>query len=88
MEIKEITYASHFKRMYRHFDISLQKKAEQREMLFRKNPFDPMLNTHKLHGKLKDFYSFSVDRKTRIVFQFVGRAKAVFLDVGSHTIYQ
>ncbi|MDP3771954.1 MAG: type II toxin-antitoxin system mRNA interferase toxin, RelE/StbE family [bacterium] len=88
MEIKEIEYSAHFKRMYGHLGALTQKRAEQREVLFRKDPFDAILKTHKLHGKLKDFYSFSVDRKTRIVFRLVGRAKAVFLDVGSHDIYQ
>ena len=86
MEIKEITYTPHFKRAYQNLDISLQKKAEQREILFRKNPFDSLLKTHKLHGRLKDFYSFSIDRKTRIVFRFVGRAKAVFLDIRAYSI--
>lgn len=88
MEIKAIEYSSHFKRAYQQLDGVIQQKAEQRETIFRKNPFDPILKTHKLHGKLKDFYSFSIDRKTRIVFRFIGRAKAVFLDTGSHDIYQ
>lgn len=78
----------HFKRAYQCLDVLVQRKAEQKEKLFRKDPFIPMLKTHKLHGQLKDFYSFSIDRKTRIVFRFASRAKAVFLDVGSHDIYQ
>lgn len=88
MEIKEIEYSCHFKRMYQYLDVLIQRKAERREILFRKNPFDPMLKTHKLHGKLKDFYSFSIDKRTRIVFRFVSRAKAVFLDVGGHDVYK
>jgi len=88
MTIQEIEYTAHFKRAYQRLDISVQRKAEQKEVLFRKNTFAPMLKTHKLHGKLKDFYSFSIDKNTRIVFQFTGRAKAVFLDVGSHNVYQ
>ncbi|MEK7082646.1 MAG: type II toxin-antitoxin system mRNA interferase toxin, RelE/StbE family [Patescibacteria group bacterium] len=88
MILQEIEYSAHFKKAYQHLDVLVQRKAEQKEVLFRKNPFDPILKTHKLHGKLKDFYSFSINRKTRIVFQFVDRAQAVFLDIGGHDVYQ
>lgn len=83
----EIEYSSHFRRAYKKFNVSLQRKAEKSEELFRKNPFDPRLDTHKLGGKLKHFYSFSIDRKNRIVFTFASPAKVVFLDVGDHSIY-
>lgn len=88
MVIQKIEYSAHFRRAYRDLDVLVQRKAEQKEILFRKNPFDPMLKTHKLHGKLKDFYSFSIDKRTRVVFRFVSRAKAVFLDIGGHDVYQ
>ena len=84
----EIEYSSHFERSYRKLAIELQKKAEQKEKIFRIDPFHPRLKTHKLGGKLKDFYSFSVDYTFRIVFRFAGRRKAVFLDVGDHDVYQ
>lgn len=85
----EIEYSSHFKRAYLKLDIALQRRAEDREALFRKNPFDPRLETHKLLGKLRAFYSFSIDRKNRIVFKFVKSFDgAVFLDIGDHNIYR
>ena len=88
MEIKEIEYSSHFKRIYQKLDSRVQHKAEKQEIIFRHSPFDPHLKTHKLKGKLKAFYSFSIDYKIRIVFRFIGRHKAVFLDIGDHAIYQ
>lgn len=85
----EIEYSSHFKRAYLKLDFTIQKKAEEKEALFRKNPFDHGLETHKLHGKLKSFYSFSIDRRNRIVFKFVKDCnKAVFLDVGDYDVYR
>jgi len=84
----EIEYSSHFRKAYKKLEISVQKKAEQVEAWFRENPFHPLLNTHKLHGKLKEFYSFSINPRNRIVFKFIGKNKAVFLDVGDHEIYR
>ena len=84
----EIEYSSHFKRAYQKLDIAVQKKAERKEALFQKDPFSPVLKTHKLHGKLKEFYSFSVDSKYRIVFKFITGKKVIFLDTGDHDVYR
>ena len=84
----EIEYSSHFKRAYQKLDIAVQKKAERKEILFQKNPFSTTLETHKLHGKLKGFCSFSVDSKFRIVFKFITGKKVIFLDVGDHDVYR
>ena len=61
-------------------------KAEERMQLFRNNPFDSRLDTHKLHGRLKDQRSFSIDDKNRILFEFEGD-DVIFLDIGDHSIY-
>jgi len=85
----EIEYSSHFRRAYSKLEIVIQKKAETVERLFRKNPFDPRIDTHKLKGKLKPWWSLSVDYHNRIVFKFVkAHSKVVFLDVGHHDIYR
>ncbi|MBI4119077.1 MAG: type II toxin-antitoxin system mRNA interferase toxin, RelE/StbE family [Parcubacteria group bacterium] len=84
----EIEYSSNFKKAYRRLTLRIQKKAEQKEILFRRNCFSPQLKTHKLHGRLKEFYSFSIDEKYRIVFKLVTAHKAVFLDAGDHNVYR
>lgn len=84
----EIEYSSHFKRAYQKLDIAIQKKVERKETLFRKDPFSTTLETHKLHGKIKEFYSFSIDSKFRIVFKFITSKKVIFLDVGDHGVYK
>ncbi len=88
MKIDTIEYSSHFERVYRKLNSDVRRKAERQEKIFRGNPFDSRLKTHKLHGKLKDFYAFSIDKKNRIAFRFSGRRTVVFLDAGDHAIYQ
>jgi len=82
-----IRYSGRFNRAYKKLPYEIKTKAEKREQLFRDNPFHAFLNTHKLHGKLKDQWSFSIDNKYRILFEFDG-ADVIFLDVGAHELYK
>lgn len=81
-----IFYHPRFKDSYRRLPEPVKTRAERREHLFRLDPFDPLLRTHKLHGKLKNQWSFSVDARHRIVFEFDGD-DVTFLDIGTHEIY-
>jgi len=47
----KIDFSSHFGRAYLALPSVIQKKAEQREYMFRVDPFDTRLKTHKLRGK-------------------------------------
>ena len=76
------------------FEHSLKKlptliieRVVMRTIVFKENPFHPRLNTHKLHGKLKDQWSFSIDGRYRILFEFDG-SDVIFLDAGNHELYQ
>lgn len=53
--------------------------------LFIKDPFHVYLKTHKLSGKLKDLWSFSVEYDLRVIFYFENNnSKAVFVYIGTH----
>ncbi|MFH1565354.1 MAG: type II toxin-antitoxin system mRNA interferase toxin, RelE/StbE family [bacterium] len=85
----EIIYSSKFAREYKKLPKNIKDIAEKQEVIFHDNPFDPKLKTHKLKGKLKDFLSFSVGYKYRIIFEFFKDEKtAYFHSVGDHDIYQ
>jgi mRNA interferase YafQ len=63
---------------------NLEKRFWERVDIFRNNPHDPRLRTHKLSGAMKDWWSFSVDYGLRVIFSFVGPDRALFLDIGTH----
>ncbi len=83
-----IYYSTKFEREYRKLSLVTKKSAENKEQIFRKDPFDPRLKTHKLKGKLKDFLAFSIDDKYRIIFEFVSKQEIWFHSVGTHDIYK
>lgn len=85
----DIVYSSKFAREYRKLPDNIKDIAEKHELIFRKNPFNPKLKTHKLKGGLKGFFSFSIGFKYRIIFEFSKDKDIVYFhSVGDHDIYQ
>ena len=84
----KIYYSSKFSREYRKLSLNIKNLAEKKEKIFRKNPFDLQLNTHKLKGNLKVFLSFSINQKYRIIFEFIDFNTVWFHSIGDHNIYK
>jgi mRNA-degrading endonuclease YafQ of YafQ-DinJ toxin-antitoxin module len=84
----EIRYSPKFRRQYKKLLTELKTRAEKREAIFRKDPFDPRLKTHKLHGSQEGLMSFSVDYSYRIIFEFANAETIVFYEIGTHDIYE
>ncbi|WP_254563643.1 type II toxin-antitoxin system YafQ family toxin [Oscillatoria sp. HE19RPO] len=83
----EVSFSSAFKRAFKKKikgSPDLEARFWQKLELFIIDPFEPSLKTHKLSGKLKDLWSFSVEYDERVVFYFTEDEKAVFVDIGSH----
>ncbi len=84
----KIIYTSKFRREYKKLPEKIKDTAERNESIFRKDPFHPSLDTHKLHGRLKEFWSFLIGYKYRILFEFARKQTAYFHSTGDHDIYQ
>lgn len=85
----KIVYSSKFAREYRKLPNNIKDIAEEQEALFREDPFNQKLKTHKLKGRLSEFLSFSIGYKYRIIFEFSkDKSAAYFHSVGDHDIYQ
>lgn len=83
----EVLYTSRFGREAKRVPRHLRSAVESRVEIFKNNPFDPRLKTHKLTGALKEFWSFSIDYHYRIMFEFIESNKALFHSIGDHSIY-
>lgn len=84
----KIIYSSKFAKEYKKLPLKIKKAAEKKEIIFRKDPFELSLKTHKLTGKLKEYYSFSIDYQYRIIFEFAKKDIIWFHSVGTHEIYK
>ena len=82
-----VEYSDKFLRSATRLSAKLLARANEKEALFKAHPFHPSLETHKLHGKDKDTWAFSINQKYRIKFLFFPANAVLFLDIGTHAIY-
>jgi mRNA-degrading endonuclease YafQ of YafQ-DinJ toxin-antitoxin module len=82
----EIVMSVRFKKSLKKY-IQYEDSVKKRLLLFKANPFDRALKTHKLTGELEGHYSFSVNYSLRILFYFLNDKEALFEDIGTHSIY-
>jgi mRNA-degrading endonuclease RelE of RelBE toxin-antitoxin system len=80
----EILLSDEFKENFSLLDSRIQKQADKQIIIFKNNPFYPSLNTEKLSPKERGLWSFRVDKKYRVVFEFVEESKVLFLSIGPH----
>lgn len=84
----KIYYTNKFISSYKKLPDEIKLLSEPKEKLFKKDPFEPSLKTHKLTGKLKGYWAFSINRKYRIMFDFINKGEVVFHKAGTHDIYK
>lgn len=84
----EVSFSSSFRKAFKK---RIKSTESERDFWFRldlfiTDPYNQKLKTHKLSGKLKDLWSFSLDYDLRVVFYFTKDKpkKAVLVDIGTH----
>ncbi|MEQ1644973.1 MAG: type II toxin-antitoxin system mRNA interferase toxin, RelE/StbE family [Pyrinomonadaceae bacterium] len=83
----EILFHPSFKRAYKRAVATgsdRENRFHRALEIFAVDPFDSKLRTHKLKGKLNEYWSFSVEYDLRVVFFFEKDGSAVLFDIGSH----
>ncbi len=83
-----IEYSPKFAKQFKKLPKEVKESAIECEKLFRVNPFDPKLKTHKLHGTMKDYWAFSISYSYRVGFTFVEGNLVRFHTVGTHSVYR
>lgn len=85
--IIKIVNSARFLKSFKRLSQSIQKKADERDRIFKENPFDSRLATHKLHGRFAGFWAYSVDYRYRVIFVFDDSHTVIYHDIGLHHIY-
>lgn len=73
----KIYYTNKFISSYKKLPEAVKLESEIKEKLFKKDPFESGLKTHKLTGKLKGYWAFSINNK-----------EVLFHKAGTHNIYR
>ncbi len=83
-----IRISSKFRKSYKKLPRHVKDKAKEKEHIFKANSFDSRLDTHKLHGRYKDYWAFTVIGQYRIMFAFITSGNVDFINIGTHDIYK
>ena len=79
-----VRYAPTFIRMYKRLNAHLKEEVKEKIFLFKDEKNHSTLKVHKLKGNLKNIYSFSINYKIRIVFEYEDKTTVNLLYIGSH----
>ncbi len=90
--MKKLNWDSSFRRAFKRKtrkNPQLQKQIFDVLELLAREPFNPLLRTHKLQGQLKGLWACWVEYDCRIVFAFepdpeTGEEMIALIDVGTH----
>ena len=83
----QIAFKPSFVRQFKQLEKDLRDEVEEKIELLKNRENHKILKVHKLHGPLADTWSFSVNYKVRIVFEYETKNQAALLAIGSHEIY-
>lgn len=83
-----VFYSSQFEKSFKKIPKHIARLFNDKQSLFILNLFNPLLKTHRLRGKLKEYYSFSINVEYRVLFKWVRKNKILLLDIGTHEIYK
>jgi len=87
-KINAVHYAPHYLKSYGRLPERIKRLQNEKERMFRRNPFEAILRTHKLKGKLAELWSYSVNWQCRVLFRFIDERTVIFYDIGTHEIYK
>lgn len=79
---------SQFEKDFLDLPENLKIKAQRKIKLFEENTFHNSLDTHKLKGILRNFWSFSIDDDNRVIFRFLPNQEIIYYRIGPHKIYK
>jgi len=82
-----VSFKASFLRKINRIDEDLREEAIEKINLLKDIRNHRVLKVHKLHGTLSGLFSFSVNYKTRIVFEYISKIEAVLLSIGDHDMY-
>jgi addiction module RelE/StbE family toxin len=78
-------YTPEFKKRLETFPKKIRLKVFVRLIVFIKDPFDPILNNHSLHGIYAGRRSINVTGDIRIVYREINENRYLLTDVGTHS---
>jgi addiction module RelE/StbE family toxin len=79
-----VLFHNNFKKHYRKLSKNVQRRTDERLVLFRQDPFNALLNNHGLFGKYLGCRSINITGDLRAIYRALGDNTAFFIEIGTH----
>ncbi len=79
-----VHFSKNFLKQYKKLR-AIQKKIDERLVLFRRNPHDSILNNHALGGEYKGYRSINITGDFRAIYEPFDHHTAFFITVDTHS---
>jgi len=87
--MRQVFHSSKFRKALGRMPKFVKRAFLEKESLFLTDPFHPSLGTHKLHGKYREFFAFTVIGQYRLMFRFMENGRDIgLINIGTHEIYK
>jgi len=80
-----IIYHLSFRKDLKKLTREIQNSFKERVEVFISNPFDPILNNHKLSGENKGLRSINMTGDIRALYYIIENDRIMFIRIGSHS---
>jgi addiction module RelE/StbE family toxin len=74
-----------FEKQYKQLPVEIQKKFDERFLLWIEEPSDVRLRVHPLRGKYTGYWSFNVMGDVRALYRLDGDEVVIFALIGTHS---
>ena len=81
----KIIFHKKFTKKYYACERKIRAQFQEQLTRFKNDPFDPRLNNHRLHGRLKDFYSINATSDIRAVYKVIDAETVEFVLFDTHS---
>mgnify|MGYP001608997696 FL=1 len=79
-----IFFHKNFEKQYKKLQPKIREKVKERQKIFLADPFDPVLNNHKLQGKDSWLRSLDITGDYRLHYETISDDRVLFRAIGTH----
>ncbi len=79
-----IKFSRQFKKQYKKLSPRLKSKTKQRIELWKEDPANSLLRTHRLTGKLSSYHSINITGDIRALYEITGDEMYLYDLIGTH----
>jgi addiction module RelE/StbE family toxin len=80
-----ILFQKSFEKQFKRLPKNVRQKVFEKNLIFGKDPYHPILKNHALHGEYAGYRSINITGNLRAIYRLLDNDTALFVAIGTHT---